>query len=164
MPYWKLIVEGPGLTPLPHLALPVSTLWAVFSSGPPTSDVIPRSLVLVPHCSKRADINMPIGKLDKTAGKGADYSAGSVTMESQCSQTASRQDVKSLSISKGIATSNSYGPGAVGVETAIAQKEMRSDKQSLSIDRGVGGTSLVGPGAMGVEKCKEVQQLASGKN
>lgn len=85
---------------------------------------------------------MPIGKIDKTAGKGADYSAGSVNIEAATSQAGARSEKQSLSVGKGVGGKGAdYSAGSVNIDAATSQSGSRSEKQSLSIDKGVGGGS-----------------------
>ena len=92
---------------------------------------------------------MPIGKLTNTAGKGADYTAGSVNINHVKQETGKAGRSERLGIQRSSA-SHSYGAGAVSIKSATDIPKVGTNKgYALSPDS---GKSAFGPGALSVEQ------------
>ena len=126
---------------------------------------------------------MPIGKIAQTSGKGADYSAGSVSIEHGTQQSKSITYRMYSIISCCMGSNNfchfphpnnigggkavggyqktdaqhSYGAGALNI---TAQTDAPKVKENLGIGKGEGaGTSSYGAGAVSVEQAKNAPKI-----
>ena len=92
---------------------------------------------------------MPIGKLTNAAGKGADYTAGSINIDHIKQETGKTGNSQKLGIQKSSAT-HSYGAGAVSIKSATDIPKVGTDRgYAISPDS---GKSAFGPGALSVEQ------------
>ncbi|KAI6652690.1 hypothetical protein LOD99_4473 [Oopsacas minuta] len=92
---------------------------------------------------------MPIGKLTPSAGKGADYTAGSINIDHVKQATGKAGRSEKLGIQRSSA-SHSYGAGAVSIKSATGIPKVGTNKgYALSPDS---GKSSFGPGAISVEQ------------
>ncbi|KAL5477062.1 hypothetical protein EMCRGX_G023804 [Ephydatia muelleri] len=88
---------------------------------------------------------MPIGKIGETAGKGADYKAGSVNLDAATANSGG----KVVSGYQKTSATHSYGAGALNIE---ASTNVPKVKENLGVAKTeLAGTSQYGAGAVLVE-------------
>ena len=96
---------------------------------------------------------MPIGKIGGNAGKGADYSVGSVNVEYITEQTRG----KTVAGYQKTDTQHGYGAGAMNIS---AKTNVPKVKENLGVAKGEGaGTSQYGAGAVGIESATNAPKI-----
>ncbi len=96
---------------------------------------------------------MPIGKISSTAGKGADYSAGSQNIQHTTEQSGGKAQTGYQKTS----SQHTYGAGALNIS---ATTNVPKVKENLAYAKSDGaGTSQYGAGALGVEQATNAPKL-----